>query len=224
MKGFAVDQADWKRLLDTVSEIHKLFPDGVAFIGGIAVYAHMMDAEGGVGLAAMSHDGDLMIRLVDFSDLRDLEMLTPNRRLGKQQFVKSGFEFDVYVENQHDLAVPADEVIAWSDIRHGIRVACLEHLLILKMKAYEDRAGSSKGVKDKDDIARILFAGREWRKECLDRLTDDMLTKCERIVAGDAPVRLMGGNLHHAKALRGRIRTSLDALRAAFNHGCSGPK
>ncbi|MVT64858.1 hypothetical protein GPL21_07025 [Bradyrhizobium pachyrhizi] len=219
-----MNQGDWKRLLDTVSEIHELFPEGVAFIGGIAVYAHMMDTEGGARLAAMSHDGDLMIRLVDFSDLRDLEMLTPNRRLGKQQFVKNGFEFDVYVENQHDLVVPAEEVIAWSEIKNGIRVACLEHLLILKMKAYEDRAGSPKGAKDEEDIARILFAGLEWRKECLNRMTDETLSTCERIVAGDAPVRLMGGNLHHAKALRGRIRTSLDALKTAFSHNCSGPK
>jgi hypothetical protein len=171
----------------------------------------------------MSHDGDLMIRIVDFSDLRDVEMVTPNRRLGKHQFLKNGFEFDVYVENQHDLAVPVDEAIAWSEIKHGIRVACLEHLLILKMKAYEDRAGSPKGVKDEDDIARILFAGLEWRKECLGRMTDEMISTCERIVAGDAPVRLMGGNLHHAKALRGRVRASLEALKAAFSHDCSGP-
>jgi hypothetical protein len=218
-----LDQADWNRLLDTVSEIHGLFPEGVAFIGGIAVYAHMMDADGGARLAAMSHDGDLMIRIVDFSDLRDVEMVTPNRRLGKHQFLKNGFEFDVYVENQHDLAVPVDEAIAWSEIKHGIRVACLEHLLILKMKAYEDRAGSPKGVKDEDDIARIVFAGLEWRKECLGRMTDEMISTCERIVAGDAPVRLMGGNLHHAKALRGRVRASLEALKAAFSHDCSGP-
>lgn len=218
-----MNNADWTRLLGTVAELHGLFPDGIVFIGGIAVYAHMMDAEGGAQLAAMSHDGDLMIRLVDFSDLRDFEMLTPNRRLGKQQFVKNGFEFDVYVENQHDLAIPVDEAVAWSEIRHGIRVACLEHLLVLKMKAHEDRAGSAKGVKDEDDIARILFAASEWRKECLSRLTDEMIATCGRIVAGDAPVRLMGGNLHRAKVLRSRIKASLEALKTAYSYDSSGP-
>jgi hypothetical protein len=94
-----------------------------------------------------------------------------------------------------------------------------------KLKADEDRAGSAKGDKDEDDLVRILFASETWRKECLDRVTDDMLGRLEVIVAGDAPVRLTKGNLRQAKSLRDRIRVSLSDIRAALSFDCgnSGP-
>jgi hypothetical protein len=220
-----MDDSEWKALLKSVAEIQEWLSEGMAFIGGIAVYAHLVDSKDAAQFAAMSHDADLMIRLAVLADLRDIEILTPNRRLGKQQFVKNGFEFDVYVEGQHDLPVPADEVIAWSQMKHGLRVACLEHLLVLKMKAYEDRVGSAKGDKDEDDVIRILFVGETWQKECLNRLTDRMLTDLEKIVGGDAPARLTKGNLHQAKIVRERARTSLIAIQAAYsiNYGCGGP-
>ena len=223
--GWNMDDSEWQELLKSVAEIQQWFPDGVAFIGGIAVYAHLSGNQTTAKFAAMSHDADFMIRLADMADLRDIEVLTPNRRLGKQQFVKNGFEFDVYVEGQHDLPVPADEVIAWSQVKSGLRVACLEQLLVLKLKAYEDRAGSAKGDKDEDDVMRILFAGETWRKECLDRLTETMLADLEKIVGGDAPARLTGGNLHQAKMVRDKARESLAAIQAAYSHtsGRDGP-
>lgn len=220
-----MDESDWQALLKAVLEVQQWFPEGVAYIGGIAVYAHMVETKEGARLAAMSHDADFMIRMADVPDLRDLEVLVPNRRLGKHQFVKDGFEFDVYVEGQHDLAVPADEVIAWSQIRHGLRVACPEHLLVLKMMAYLDRAGSAKGDKDEDDLVRILFACDAWRKDCLDRVTEEMLVRLDTIVAGDAPVRLTKGNLHQAKILRDKLRLSLSDIRMAlsYDNGHGGP-
>jgi hypothetical protein len=216
-----MDDDEWQRLLAAVKEIQDWFPDGVAFIGGIAVYAHATDSPETSKFGAMSHDADFMILLPDFADLRDIEVLTANRRLGKQQFSKDGFEFDVYVEGQHNLPVPAEEVVAWSQVRRGLRVACPEHLLILKLKAHEDRKGSGKGDKDEDDIVRLLVIGSEWRSGCLTRLTEDMLADLERVVAGDGPQRLSQGNLHEAKAVRDKARKSLKAIREAYflNYG-----
>ena len=84
-----MDDSEWQELLKSVAEIQQWFPDGVAFIGGIAVYAHLSGNQTTAKFAAMSHDADFMIRLADMADLRDIEVLTPNRRLGKQQFVKT---------------------------------------------------------------------------------------------------------------------------------------
>src|ERR1700737_3387848 len=106
-----MDDSEWQELLKSVAEIQQWFPDGVAFIGGIAGFAHLAANETTSKFAGRSHDADFMIRLADMADLRDIEVLTPNRRLGKQQFVKNGFEFDVYGEGQHDLPVPADECL-----------------------------------------------------------------------------------------------------------------
>jgi hypothetical protein len=207
-----MNQAEWKALLAAVEEVQKWFPYGVAFIGGIAVFAHVMDRPDTAKYAGMSHDADFMIRSTDFADLRDIEVLTPNRRLSKQQFSKDGFEFDVYVEGQHNLPVPADEAVAWSVLKQGFRVVCAEHLLILKLKAYENRRGTGKGEKDEEDVIRILLAAKEWRRDGLTRMTDEMLEHLKRIVAGDAPTRLTSRNLHEARNVRDRARESLKLI------------
>ncbi|MGA2125780.1 MAG: hypothetical protein ABSG76_06460 [Xanthobacteraceae bacterium] len=216
-----MDDDEWNRLLRAAREIQKWFPEGVTFIGGLAVYAQAADRAETAKFASMSHDADFMILLPDFADLRDIEVLTPNRRLGKQQFSKDGFEFDVYVEGQHDLPVPVAEAVAWSQSKRELCVACPEHLLVLKLKAYADRKGTGKGSKDEDDVITLLLVGEAWRKDCLTRLTEQMLGDLERIVLGDAPTRLAQGNLHEAKAIRARARSSLDAVCKAYaaNYG-----
>jgi hypothetical protein len=222
-----MDIAEWSRLLTAVQEIQEWFPEGVAYIGGIAVFAHASAEAATAKYAGMSHDADLMILLPDFADLRDIEALTPNRRLGKQQFSRDGFEFDVYVEGQHNLPVPADEAVAWAQMKNGLRVACAEHLLILKLKAFEDRKGTGKGAKDEDDVLRLLLVRSDWRKECLSRMTDDMLRELDNVVKGDAPVRLVSGNFHEAKSLRGLAIASVEAIKAAYTcnyeGGSNGP-
>jgi len=218
----AMDDAEWGRLLATVRELQELFPEGLVFIGGIAVYAHAMASPETAKLAAMSHDADLMILAADYADLRDLEVLTPNRRLSKQQFEKNGFEFDVYVERQHDLPVPVDEAVARSQMRSGLRVACPEHLIVLKLKAYADRKGSGKGEKDEDDVVRILLVADDFRQDGLTRLTDDMAALLRKIVDGDAPVRLAGGNLHEARIVRAKARAAAERILAAHHANYGG--
>lgn len=215
----------WESLLSAVSEIQEWFPEGVVFIGGIAVYAHAMSNTETAEMAAQSHDADFMILLPDFVDLRDIEALTPNRRLGKQQFVKNGFEFDVYVEGQHDLAIPAGEAVAESVVRSDLRVACPEHLLVLKAKAMRDRKGSPKGDKDEDDIVRILLVANDVDPSRLTRLTDEMLEDLDMAVSGDAPLRLTKGNSHRARPLREKAKARLDEVREAhrLNYGGDGP-
>lgn len=215
----------WERLLEAVSEIQEWFPEGVVFIGGIAVYAHAADDEETADMAAQSHDADFMILLPDFVDLRDIEALTPNRGLDKQMFLKNGFEFDVYVEGQHDLAIPAAEAVAESMTKSGLRVACPEHLLVLKAKAMRDRKGSPKGDKDEDDIVRILLVANGIEASRLTRLTDEMIEDLELAVSGDAPTRLARGNDHKARPIRQRAKAVLDEVREAhrLNYGGDSP-
>lgn len=208
---------EWQSLLNLVGEIQEWFPDGVAFIGGIAVYSHMVSDEETAPYGAHSHDADFMILLPEFVDLRDIEALTPNRRLGKQQFVKGNFEFDVYVENQTDLVIPVPEVVAFSEVKNGIRVACAEHLLILKAVALADRKGSPKGAKDEDDIVRILLATKEIKPDRIIRATQEMADDIEAAAKGDASMRLAGGNAHLAKQIRSKIQGPLDQIRVSFN-------
>lgn len=72
----------------------------------------------------MTHDADFMIAISDYADLRDIEVVTANRRRGKHQFIKNDIEFDVYVQGQTNLAVPVDEAVAYSRVVSGVRVVC----------------------------------------------------------------------------------------------------
>lgn len=211
-----MDPKDWAKLVSAVEEIQEWFPDGIAFIGGIAVYAHAMSNEGGAELAAYSHDADFVMMLPEFADLRDLEVVTANPRMTKYQFIKSGFEFDVYVEHQSGLEVPVDEVVAGSVLKSGLRVASLEHLLILKLDAYHDRKGSAKGEKDEDDLVRILrFIGNP-EAELLKRLKPSDVPVLEKIAKSDAVTRIMQGNNTREKTFRDICLQSVGNIRAVL--------
>ncbi|WP_313605328.1 hypothetical protein [Rhizobium sp.] len=217
-----MNDQDWEALLGAVDRFQELCPEGLVFIRGIAVYAYARSKEETAAFAAQSHDADFMITRSDFIELRDITMMTANKRLSKHQFVEAGFEFDVYVEGQTDLVVPVDEAVAYSEIRSGLRVACIEHLLILKAKALQDRKGTSKGNKDEDDMVRILLVAERIDGERLARLTEDALTEISRAVEGDAPLRLARGNSHLAKNLRSKARARLEDVKTVFSYSIGG--
>ena len=110
-------------------------------IGGWAVHAY--------GAKDLSFDGDAMVSLVAHGTLRDEYELTRNSRMQKEQFTApTGHSIDLYVEHQHGLKVPFDELQAFCQQKDGLFVPCPEHLLILKLVAAKGRAGSAKGQKD----------------------------------------------------------------------------
>ncbi|WNC30992.1 hypothetical protein [Thermosynechococcus sp. PKX82] len=192
-----------EELLKTSQELAELFPDGAIFIGGIAVYLHSK-SQGLLHLAESSHDGDFYISLIDFADLRDLEEITPNRRLNKYQLIKNGWEFDVYVERNNHLAIPFCEVNAEKIVIDNLPCACLEHLLILKLDAYSDRFHSSKGDKDKRDIIRILNMMKNPRIDILKNYLDQEKIKLIKLAISDNSkyLEMCKNNSQQASALR----------------------
>lgn len=153
----ATNLAQWNALWKGIREINDLFPDGVVFIGGVAVFLHINQDALPAGFIEFSHDADLYFSLADFADLRDMEEVTANRRLDKHQIIKHGVEYDIYLERHNSLAIPYAEAIAHSVVIDNIRTACLEHLLVLKLDAFSSRKGSSKGAKDERDLIRICY-------------------------------------------------------------------
>ncbi|WP_327210879.1 hypothetical protein [Rhizobium leguminosarum] len=206
------EDVNWGKLLDTVSEIQKWFPEGVAFIGGIAVHAYLEHSGEYAKYAAQSHDADFVIRVADMADLRDIEALTPNNRLNKQQFVKNGFEFDVYVEGQHNLPVDTADAIVYSVERNGLRVVCPEHLLKMKVFAYNDRKGSVKGDKDEADIARVFLTLNEV-SEAACELDEDDLEVIHEILKGNVYRRLTDNNDFEARQLKTVCLDNFEGLR-----------
>ena len=210
---------EFQALLAACIDLGTGFPEGLVYIGGIAVYLHAINHEATAALAATTHDADLYISLADLSDLRDIEELTPNRRLRKHQLVKKGFEFDVYTERQANLRVPYDEVVAHSVVYDGVRVAALEHLLVLKLEAYRDRRSSAKGDKDAHDLVRIAAVAAQGVRSFDARLAapyldDEHLELLAGVARGPHALALAEGNAVIAKRLRGQFDKMVAGLRA----------
>lgn len=214
---------DFDRLLSTCAEVAELFPDGIVFIGGIAVYLHATNLPSTRELAESTHDADFYVSLADMADLRDLEEVTSNRRLSKHQMIKGGFEFDIYTERQSSLIVPYDATMAHAVKYELIRVASLEHLTVLKLEAFADRKGSAKGDKDAKDLLRIgAIAARgatRFRPAiAAPFVRDTHLDLLERVERGPQATSLAHGNAMVAK----RLRQEFGALAAAIRKEYGG--
>lgn len=198
---------DFQRLIASCSEIASLFPDGVVFIGGIAIYLYTINHAETALFAEFTHDADFYISINDMSDLRDIEEVTPNRRLSKHQLIKNGYEFDIYTERYSSLIVPYDQIKTRAEKFDTISVASLEHLLVLKLEAYRNRIKSAKGAKDAKDILRIaqILATRKkkLRIELVEGyLSDEHSKLLEDIERNSEPLSLARGNAQLAKRIR----------------------
>jgi hypothetical protein len=215
------DDAEFLVLLKACHDLAEDYPDAV-FIGGIAVYLHAMhgpDAQD-AGLAETTHDADLYMSIVDTSSLRENEEVVTNRRLGKSEFKRKGFSFDLYTERHANLRLPFDEIQAHSVQQGSVRVACLEHLLILKLEAFKDRRGSAKGQKDARDLVRIIVLAQHgphqgFRPSLLGaQWTDDDTAMIAALAKGSAAMELARHNPHNAKTYRAAIESAVRTLEA----------
>lgn len=225
MSTDAVQHQEFQRLLAVCAELGQMFEQGLVFIGGIAVYLHAINNTPAVrALAEATHYGDFYISLADMGDLRDIEEVTPNRRLSKSQLIKSGFEFDIYTERLADLCVPYDAVLAHS-VRYGaLRVAGLEHLFTLKLEAFRDRMGSAKGAKDARDLMRIAAvaagSGVQLRPELIaPYLTDQHFSLFARLRKSPEAAALAAGNAVAAKKLRSNLDAVLSGIERQEGDG-----
>lgn len=177
---------------------------GHVFIGGVATYLHTVNSPLTKKLVESSHDSDLMISLADLSDLRDATEVIGNPRLGKHQVIVDNVAFDVYVERNHKLIIPYDDLFAHAISYGPMRVASLGHLLLLKLEAYIDRAGSRKGDKDERDLVNIgiLTGSKPNDEELSPFLRDKHVHALEMIARSRVFTDLCRGNTHDAKTMR----------------------
>lgn len=202
-----MEDSEFNELLTVCHEIADTFSDGVVFIGGIAVYLHCINHDLTKPLAESTHDGDFYISLADMGDLRDIEEVQSNRKLNKHQIRKRGFEFDIYTERQSSLIVPYDQAIAHAVLYDRIRVACVEHLIALKLEAYLDRKDSARGQKDAKDLIRLFLVAQLNLKAfnidlCLAYLREEHLPLIDRVRKGPEFLSLTRGNAKEAKEMR----------------------
>jgi hypothetical protein len=184
------------------------------FIGDIAIYLHAVNNPATRSTSEFSHDSDFMVSLADFSTLRDSQEVTSNLRLGKHQLVLEGVEFDVYVERHNNLIVPYDEVYAHSKLYGNMSVACVEHLLLLKLEAYGSRARSAKGDKDARDVVNlaIVCRGRVRSRLMAPFLRRSHVDSLIKISQGRVFTEMCRGNVHEARKLRERFEDMVQSI------------
>ncbi len=210
--------ADFGRLVSLCHEISRLYEPGLIFIGGIGVYLHAINTAGLKEIAEATQDADLYISIAGFSDLREIEELSPNTRLNKHEFRKGGFSFDVYTERHSSLPVPYAEVAADAQQYDGVKVAAPEHLVVLKLEAAVERKGSEHGRKDIKDIIRLMLVAQASKfhpERCVAFMQDRHLVMLEDIAKGPEFMSLARGNAKEAKAMRSKFSSVLDSIRKA---------
>lgn len=190
------------KILDLCSTLSHNLTD-IIFIGGVAVYLHSTRSR--VVPLEASHDADFMISFVDYGVLKDMEEITSNPRLAKHQMIVEGIEFDIYVERLNQLIVPYDEISAHAFEVEGIRAACLEHLLILKLEAFKKRGHSSKGEKDRRDVVKIgLLLGNQAKVDLVQPyMREDLAALLHEVAKSSVFFDLCSNNAHQAKRARG---------------------
>jgi len=201
-----VDQ-HWDHLATLARRITRDFPDAV-FIGGVAVAQHA--TRHNPALFESSHDADLYLSLAGKSEMRDRYEVSRNERLGKDSALIEGEDFDLYIERQHRLAVTYEEVFGYAEEVDGVRVAALEHLLVLKLDAARDRWNSAKGEKDVRDLARIVTLLRSPRVALLKpHLGEERLTVLRDVARQGDVFERMGINAHDAGRFRRLLKDHL---------------
>lgn len=173
-------------------------------IGGWAVYLYSKTVK--------SRDIDI---ICDYEELEKLKLkyeLIKNERLKKYEFHAGEFDIDIYVPFYSDLGIPVEDLQNLTRNIEGFRVLEPEVLLILKQKAFIDRAGSLKGEKDRLDI--IALAKELKEKEGFMRYAE-LLAKynldffkinLQKILQNTKSVPEFGLNEHQFAKLKSQIR------------------
>lgn len=125
-------------------------------IGGWAVYLYTK--------ALKSRDIDFICDYKELQKLKSHFDLLKNDRLKKYEIHRGEFDIDIYVPYFSDFVIPVEDLQLMKQTREGFYVLNPEALLVLKQKAYEDRAASIKGEKDKLDIITLVNTMENMKK------------------------------------------------------------
>lgn len=137
-----ITEQSWKKLQELKGR-HEF-----VLIGGWAVYLYTKGLK--------SRDIDFICSYEELQKLKSQYDLQKNDRLKKYEIHQGEFDIDIYVPFYSDLGIPVEDLEKMNRSVSGFRVLAPEPLLILKQKAFRDRAGSLKGEKDRIDIIALL--------------------------------------------------------------------
>lgn len=111
-----------------------------------------------------SRDIDIYINFKDFFIFQETlaskgVFITLNQKLKKYEAKFGDIDIDIYTPHYCDLIVPCKDIFSnkWFTNVDGFEVILPELLLLLKLKAEEERRGTIKGFKDRIDILALIY-------------------------------------------------------------------
>jgi hypothetical protein len=126
-------------------------------IGGWAVYLYSKSLK--------SKDIDIVIDYKALAKIKETDEVFKNERLRKYEINEGNFDVDIYVPHYSELGIDVLEIQKNTTNKEGFVVPALEILLLMKLFAWHNRRGSSKGQKDELDIFSLaLLAEFDWKK------------------------------------------------------------
>jgi len=209
-------EEDWKNVWRVVKLVAGDAEHSVA-IGGVAVYLQskaIRDIE-----PEYTHDVDLSIDTVALSNLEYDFDVVRNPRLHKRELQTHGVDVDLYLSKESHLRVDYKELSQFSKLINKVRVACPEHLLLLKLPALAERWESSHGEKDRRDVAKLMVLMHDdgWDEDILlPALDDSDLALLERVVKSNVFQQLAHRNAKRARRLRVKAKGFLEEVNDAL--------
>lgn len=126
-------------------------------IGGWAVYLYSKSLK--------SKDIDIIVDYDVLAKIKESDKIFKNERLRKYEINTGNFDIDIYVPHYSELGIDVAEIQNYVVSREGFSAPALEILLLMKLFAWYNRRGSSKGQKDELDIFSLAFLPElNWKK------------------------------------------------------------
>jgi hypothetical protein len=125
-------------------------------IGGWAIYLYTKSLK--------SKDIDIIIDYDMLEKFKKEFNVSKNEKLKKYEVKIEEIDIDIYLPFFSDLSFPIEEIKNHLQSVEGFKVPVPEILLILKVKTYLERKGTTKGSKDLIDIFSILKEEKvDWK-------------------------------------------------------------
>ncbi|MCX6763668.1 MAG: DUF6036 family nucleotidyltransferase [Candidatus Moranbacteria bacterium] len=126
-------------------------------IGGWAVYLYSKSLK--------SKDIDIIVDYDVLAKIKETGEVFKNERLRKYEINAGNFDVDIYVPHYSELGIDTKSIENSAVNQGGFSVPALEILLLMKLFAWRNRRGSSKGQKDELDIFSLaLLPEFNWKK------------------------------------------------------------
>lgn len=195
--------------------VAKLSDGEIVLIGGVATFLHIQRRPKVDLPLEATHDVDATISAVASSSLRDRYEFTENPRLHKVQIRVDDIDVDLYPQHISRLRFSYLDLAPYAQRYRGFQIAAIPHILLLKLDAIADRGTSSKGAKDRRDVAKLLVLLRtspQARKLLAGLAAPSDLVNLRAVVKSSAFMEIVHGNAKAASVLRTLADEAVDAV------------